>query len=288
MKIDNSQLQTYEECPEKYRLSYVEQLTSVNKHNVPMWAGKAIHAGISAYLDGNKVIPVISNIMNQIKVEEGERLYTVENLGKAVVEWAEYMEANFGKLEVLQTERLHEFGMNPTSPPSDIDVTFQVKKDLVIKWNDGVYPVEIKSTARSAGLDHNFWSRWAYDEQVDAQIVSTLREYDSCAGLILTGIKLGYRQRAYRGEPAGFHCEVSHQEYNRTSEQLVDWIQNVWTWVEKMRKSELSGRWGRHKSMCGWCDYNDLCQSGGNEAVKESMYVKHDAFAYLKDEKELG
>ncbi len=275
MKIDHSQLSTYQQCPEKYCLSYEKQLTRADDQvNMPMLGGKAIHAGIASHAKKQSVPDAIKAVLGQ--PQAGERLYTLPNLIKAVREYADYMSLNFPGAEMLQTEKLHEMDLGD-------GITFEVKKDAVMRWNGGVYPVEIKTTARSAGLDQTFWKRWEYDEQVAAQIASCIKEYEECAGLILVGIRLAYRQRAYRGEPAGFHVEVSHQEYNRTSEQLVDWMVNVRGWVKKLAEDKRSATWGRHKSLCGWCDFDDLCKTCGDGEVMRTLYKQHDAYKYLKE-----
>ena len=45
---------------------------------------------------------------------------------------------------------------------------------------------------------------------------------------IVNALKVGFRQRAYKGEPAGFHCEFQRQIFNRNKDQVEDGGVLVW------------------------------------------------------------
>jgi RecB family exonuclease len=73
---DNSQLQAFKDCPEKYRLKYIEQLKKIEegKDEHDKNFGKAIHAGLEAYYKGRGLEACISefkaNYPNQLSDED--------------------------------------------------------------------------------------------------------------------------------------------------------------------------------------------------------------------------
>ncbi len=279
--LDSTQLLSYMDCPEKYRLSFIEGLQKAEpgESELPKLFGSALHRGLEAF---NQALPPqeatrLAQAAYQVEVPETEHLYRPEHLTSILKEYSIYHLQNFGDWNVLEVEQ--PFVWQP-----DGQTDFLVKSDLRIQRGEDHYAVNYKTTRKY--VDEGFWKKWSMHFQTKAEVEACRVKYGSCTGLILVVLQFGYRQRAYKGDPPGFWCRVSHQELNVAEHQLADWHETVKSWISRMKvdswNDETNDPWPKHESNCGWCEYYELCLSSGNPQVRDSLYKTHDALAYQK------
>jgi len=271
--LDSTQLLAYMSCPEKYRLSFIEGLEKAEpgESERPKLFGSAIHRGLEAMKLGQPPQEATrqAQAAYTVAVPESERLYRPEHLTTILKEYSIYALQNFTDWEVLEVEQ--PFVWQP-----DGQTDFLVKSDLRIKRGEDHYAINYKTTKKY--VDEGFWKKWAMHFQTKAEVEAVRVKYGSCAGLILVALQFGHRTRAWKGEPPGFWCRVSHQELNVPEHQLVDWRVNVKVWLNRI---SLELGYPKHESNCSWCEYFELCLSSGNPQVREALYtVKPNPLAY--------
>ena len=279
--LDSTQLLSYMDCPEKFRLAFVEgyKKAELGESEWPREFGSAIHLGIACFHSGLPIQEAARHAQAAytVNVPLSENLYKKENINRILHTYSAYALANLTDWEVLEVEQPHDWLV-----PVGENTSFLVKSDLRIKRGNDYYAVNFKSTRKY--VDDRFWRKWGMHFQTKAEAESVRIKFGSCAGVMLVAIQLGYRTRAWKGEPTGFWCRVTHQELNFNQAQLDDWKVQQATWVEKIIQSRQTEVWGKHESNCNWCEMYEICASVGNPQVVESLYIKSDPLAYQKKE----
>ena len=304
--IDNTQLTTFQACPEKYRLRFVEQIKRIpdGPESLAYMFGQGLHAGLASYYSYKplNVANMVSAFKQSYKVSvpSGEQLYRVENATKLLSRYPAYAAANEQEWKVLDVERMLEIELD--------GVSFVVKPDLIVETPAGIYSVDHKSTQKKLG--ELYWRSFEPNSQVSAQVVAVKRVYGQCAGTIINVLQMGFSKKAelfeegnsdsekyadqeiryskYYGKEmvyaSGFWCSFQRQEFNRSVEQLEDWKRNQLLWIERVAQSTKTGLYGKNEQQCGWCEYRDLCVSCGDQQVRDSLYEPYEALEYLKPE----
>lgn len=286
MMYDNSSLQEFKNCQERYRLRYIlglkkreEGYESIDK----VW-GKAIHAGLERlYLHGQRnttqAIEEFDRSLGETPFNE-EKIKTKGN-GRLLLEhYAKHYEEEDKRWEILEVEEPHTFQLN--------EYPFTVKKDMVIKLQGNIFAVEHKTTKKAMNWD--YWARYEPNSQVTAQVYSTMLKYGQCSGVIVNALKVGFRQRMYKGEPAGFNCEFQRQVFNRNREQVEDWKNQTLAWLLQLESLHLlnypnKSSWKKNEGLCFYCPYKEICNTLGDESVVESLYEKVNPWEYLETNK---
>ena len=278
--LDSTQILTFMSCPEKYRLQFIEGLQKAEpgESERPKLFGSAIHRGLEGFNRGQPIQDATRHAQAAytVAVPESEKLYRPEHLTTILKEYSVYHLQNFQDWRVREVEQ-------PFSWKPDGQTEFLVKSDLRIQRGEDHYAVNYKTTRKY--VDDGFWKKWLLHFQTKAEVEACRVKYGSCAGLILVVLQFGYRTRAYKGDPPGFWCRVSHQELNVPEHQLMDWRQNAIKWlhrIDEAQRGNIRGiQWPKHESNCGWCEYYELCLSSGNPQVKEALYsVQENPLAY--------
>ena len=131
-------------------------------------------------------------------------------------------------------------------------------------------------------IRNNFFNSFDPNSQVSGYSYYCKEKYGRCSGFIPVGMFVGYRQKAYKGEPAGFHCEFDHTIINRTEDQLDDWLMTTLMWVSRL-KNDIE--FPKDESACHsyrGCGFKELCLSCNDQSVRESLYERYDPFEYLE------
>jgi len=283
MRIDYSQLQTFISCPMKYYLRYQLGLEKirVDERDVDRLFGSCVHEGLDLYYSGKPMDEVVKVFDSFIDVE-GEQHKTKANGIALLIEYEKYYKAIDKDIEVLSTEVSDSFKIG--------DIDYIVKVDGMVKMRDNIYAMEHKTTKR---IDYRYFERFSPSMQVSGYVDYVGRSQGSASGLILNAMQSGFRQRAYRGEPAGFHCAFQREIINRTPQQIEDFEKNVIIWTDKLKCSLCDDVWGKNEGNCmqyRGCTYRELCLTSCgiklDEQIKEAMYEKVDTKAYLNEKKE--
>ena len=153
--------------------------------------------------------------------------------------------------------------------PHDTDA-WSLRLDLVIESLEygGIYGVDHKITKKY--LNYDFWNGFEPNSQVTTYIAHVKEQYGECSGFFINAISMGYRQRAYKGEPAGFYAKFERQMFNRNREQLIQERESTERWVELAAKAQkrvnagLSAisAYGFNTDACRFCEFRPVCAAG--------------------------
>lgn len=279
MKYDNSSLQAFKDCPERYRLHYIEGLQKIQEGEAEHDRnfGKAIHSGLEAYYKGDGMEASVKKFKadypNQLNEED---LSKTQESGEILLKaYAKHYEKEDKSLEILSVEVMDSFKLG--------EIDFTVKIDMVVRKQGCVYFVDHKTTGKA--FNWTYWSRFEPNPQITAYTAYCQAKYGECSGGIINAIKFGHRTRAYKGEPAGFHYEFQRQLFNRNKDQVEAWKKDTLLWVKSLEeaKSQASNVWKKNEGQCGYCSYKEICISCNDEQIVNQLYERVNPMEYLND-----
>ena len=277
---DTSSLQSFKDCPERYRLRNILGLKKIeegiDEHDRNF--GKAIHSALEAYYKGKELEVCKSafktNYPEQLSVDDFAK--TQEN-GLILIEaYAKHYKEEDKQFEVLDIEVTDSFKF--------LEIEFTVKIDLIIKKQGCIYFVDHKTTGKP--LNWTYWSRFEPNPQITAYTAYCQTKYRECSGGIINAIRFGHRQRSYKGEPAGFYYEFQRQLFNRNKDQVESWKVDTLNWVKRLEEAKLdtSNVWRKNEGQCGYCSYREICISFCDEQIINQLYERIDnPMEYLYD-----
>ena len=276
--MDHTQLSTFLTCPERYKLKFVDQLQKIkeDERDAPRQFGGAIHAALEAHYTNQT--DVLSNAVFMTAypsvLDPNDLARTPANGVILLSAYYQHYALQDSQWKVLAVEQVLESDIGWSSP-------WQSKHDLIVETQGGIWGVEHKTTAKP--LIEQYWRQFEPNSQLSGQTYALQQKYGQCSGIILNAIKLGHRQRMYRGEPAGFHYEFQRQIFNRTPAQVEDWKQRTLTSLKRLKATIASSSWEKNEGACLFCEYRELCLSCDDEQIRSLLYQPCDALAYLKE-----
>ena len=278
---DNSQLQTYKDCPERYRLKYVLGLSKreEEKEEHSRNFGKAIHAALERRYKGASWDEIkgafTQNYPEQLDVRDLAR--TQENGITLLEAYINHYQAEDKTIKILAVEVADTF-MLPNG------LLFMVKIDLIIEKQGLILFMDHKTTGKS--LNWTYWEQFEPNSQITAYSAYCLDKYKECSGGISNAMRFGYRQRMYKGEPAGFYWDFQRQVFSRNHTQIKAWVKDTMGWIDKIEKSKAGGidePWSKNEGQCLYCSYKPVCIGCGDAQIIDNYYEKGDPFEYLKE-----
>lgn len=279
MSYDNSKLQTFKNCPEQYRLKYLLGLKKreegVDEHDKNF--GKAIHSGLEAHYKGQS----IEELMERFKAEYPEQL-SDEDKAKTQENGLVLLEAYIKHYENEDKAwTIKAVEVADTFKIAD-GIEFVVKIDLVVEQQGCIYFVDHKTTGKS--LTYQYWNQFEPNAQITAYTAYCQAKYGECSGGIINALQLGYRQRAYKGEPAGFHYAFQRQLFNRNREQVEAWKLDSKLWIMQMNETAQMKDtvWMKNEGQCRFCSFKEVCISCGDEEIMEQLYERVNPNEYLE------
>ena len=294
---DHSSLQAYKNCPESYRLKYVEHLKkrveAEEEHDKNF--GRAIHAALELLYKSNKAGKPLSRADYHAAFEkEYPVCLDVTDLAKTpesglllLDKYAEHYGKEDSEMEILAVEVTDTFPIGKTNDGETVE--FTVKIDLIVKKQGCVYFMDHKTTGRSFSWD--YWAQFDPNAQITAYAAYCMYKYGECSGGIINALRFGHRQRAYKGEPAGYYQEFQRNIINRNPAQIAAWKGDTINWIQSVRADKVfvpaKESWGKNEGACRYCSYKEVCLSVNDEQVIEQLYEKTDSMSYLKPSGEL-
>jgi hypothetical protein len=287
--IDNSRLSCYQDCPQKYYKKFILCLRKqrLDETDVDREFGSCFHKSIEILHSGGS-LDKAKEVFRSLNPIETEKVKTPANGEKLVEAYLNYWsqpvnELSDTSLETLAVEQIIKF-------PLSENVEWLVKLDRVVKCNAGIFSCETKTTGKMA---YNFFRKFDMSQQITGQCIAVKEKYGQCSGAIIDAVCVGYRERSYKGEPAGFHCELSRDLTNRNDEQLLDWRANTLTWANRLallletsKDGHQATAFPKNTEACykfKGCQFIDLCKSCDDESVREVQYEIHNPLDYLKE-----
>lgn len=281
MKIDFSQLQTFIECPKCYYNRYIRKLKKIieDEREVDMNFGGKIHKALEVFYKDSSKEEALKVFNESFIPLAGDKIRTPQHGTTLLTNYFNYYAGKTNELGdtymiTLAVETVDSFLIG--------DIEWLVKIDRIVKTNAGIFVLDHKCTQKSL---YTFINKFTPSMQVSGYVAYVEQKYGQCSGFIPNVLYFGFRKRAYKGEPAGFHCQFQRDIVNRTKEQIEDFKNNVISWVEKLKQAELDMLWSKNESQCSRCGYKELCISCDDENVQETLYqVVDDPLSYLKGE----
>lgn len=271
---DNSQLNSFKSCPEKYHLQYRYEKTPDGKwlglakpdatkdDHHKNW-GSAIHAGLKTfYLKGGW-----SDVKRAF--EEGypeqldfsDKAKTRENGILLLERYIKRYEGQDKHWEILDVEVRQEFELYP-------GVVYTVKMDLVLRQQGCVYFLDHKTTKMDASIDAGYWTQFEPNSQITGYTAFCIERYGECSGGIINALGIGFRTKPelfdpedaakgwmvydqqelkhskYHGKDmfygSGFKSDFQRNVFSRNSEQVAAWREDTLRWIDKMKAEEYS------------------------------------------------
>lgn len=249
----NSQLQTYKDCPLQYRFYWDlklrhRELESSEHH---LRYGDAIHKALEQLYRGAPLAKVKEAFVNAYptQLDPNDKAKTQANgliaLANYIKRWRE--EDKQWKVVAIETRS---------------DDPWSVKPDVILQHVDhgGLFLMDHKTTGQY--LNYRYWERFEPNSQITHYLDYARSKYGPIEGFIINAISFRYRERAYKGEPAGFWCNFERQVFNRNDAQLDFERQSRAAWIADIERSRDAGFWRTNTNSCWRCPYRTLCAGG--------------------------
>ena len=263
MKIDYSQINTFLTCRRKYENKYILALRKIKYdfRNIDLEFGKTIHSCLERYYKGMAWAEIIKPI-EEFQDLESEKCKTKGHLLKLMEQYIPYYSGQDKGWTILATE------INDTFKIQDMEYT--VKVDLIIKDKDNIYVVDHKTT--KTNRKSTYFQQFEPNTQVTGYTAYCQQKHGQCSGFIPNVMFVRYRERKWKGEEAGFHCEFERAIINRYPQQLEDFKSNVVDVAQQIEGCKITGYWSKTEVNCMWCEFKELCISCDDEQVRNTLY----------------
>lgn len=254
MKIySNSELQSYKNCPLSWRFYWnlgLRPIEGESDHHLRF--GDAIHKGLEQLYRGATwtVIREAFESAYPVQLDVNDHAKTRAN---GVVALADYVKRYRGEdkrqWKVLAIE-------------TRSDDPWSVKPDLIVEniEHGGVYVVDHKTTG--AYLNYRYWERYQPNSQIAHYLDYAQSKYGPIEGFIINAISFRFRERAYKGEPAGFWSAFERQTFNRRPEQLEYERLSRADWIADLERSRDNNFYRTNTDACWKCSYKAICAPG--------------------------
>ena len=287
MVYDNSKLQTFKDCPEKYRLKNILGLKKREEgheeHDKNF--GKAIHAGLELHYKGKSLDEIKEAFSKDymVQLNEEDKAKTQENGLTLLEAYIKHYTQEDKKWTIKAVEVADTFEIAPGLP-------FMVKIDLVVEQQGCIYFVDHKTTGKA--FNWTYWGQFEPNPQITAYTAYCQSKFGECSGGIINALQLGLRQRAYKGEPPGFHFEFQRQLFNRNRQQVEAWKQDTLYWIKHIEQEQKGNgnndTWRKNEGQCRFCSFKEICISCADEQIIEQLYEVTNPNDYLENKEVLS
>lgn len=251
----NSELQSYKNCPLQWHFEYDLGLRQIDdesgEHHLRF--GAAFHAGLEQLYRGNGLLAArdafVTGYPTQLDVNDKAK--TQANGILTLRDYATRWKEDDGRWRVLAIESR-----------SEAESGYSVKPDMVVEnvEHGGVWLVDHKTTGRY--LNYDYWNQFQPNSQITHYLDYAQSKYGEIEGFIINAIGFRYRERAYKGEPAGFWNAFERQAFNRNASQLEFERLSRADWVADLDRSRENHFWRSNTGACRFCAYKSLCAAG--------------------------
>lgn len=263
MSYSHSYIQTFKTCPLQCFFSNELKLEKIDEDKTEhhLRFGSAGHKALKALYLGDS----LENAKKEFKEEYSKQL-DEEDQAKTSENWMKVLEAYCKKQlkedlmnwKVISVEEKDAFNYAEED-------SFTLMLDLVMenKQYGGIYGFDHKIVGgKKATLSFEFWNQFEPNSQVTKYYSYITKKYGDCSGFYINAFGMGYRSRAYKGEPAGFWFRLGRQMFNRNQAQLELEEKDTAYWIKRIEDCKSSGYWGANTESCRWCSFRPVCSAG--------------------------
>lgn len=252
MRYSNSYIDSFRKCPLQCHYKYDLRLKSIEADDHHLAFGKAGHASLeSIYRDGDiEKAKAAFGPLYPTQIDTADLAKTADNWVYTLDKYVQHYDGD-KQWRVVAVEAMDH-----------TEDDYAVKLDLVVedKRSGDILGVDHKITGRYLNAD--FWNEFNPNSQVTQYFRYIKEKYGRCDGFLINAIGMRYRQRAYKGEPAGFWCAFERATFNRTEQQIAQEQESKQYWINRIEDAKATGVWGLNTSSCRFCSFRPLCAAG--------------------------
>lgn len=282
--MNYSQIACFQQCPRRYQYAYVEELVKLEEGRAEKdrnW-GKAIHCGLAEHYRGKGLSELREAFMREypVALDETDMAKTPDSGLETLDLYMSYYKEQDKNWKVLEVEVKDTFTFN--------EIEFTVVLDLIAEnlQGGGIYFWDHKTSGRVPTF--NYWKQFELSGQISDYSNYIVSKYGQCSGAIINNISVGYRKKAYKGEPSGFWAKFERQIFNRSKVQLETRKSDIVLWKALIEQAKSNNSFPLHYSNgCTYCSYYDLCLASGDEQIKELLYTKRTNKAHQEEKEEI-
>lgn len=283
---DNSQILEYRKCPTSWFFKYVLGLRKVKEDGAEhdKSFGKAFHRGVEFFRKRKPAEECITEFKKQypLQLDPTDLAKTQPHGVKLLNEYFTRYSDDFDRYEILAVEERLDLKL--------ADETYSVKCDAVVrnKQFGSIYGIDTKTTKKY--LDFKYWAQYNPNSQITSQTFAIEQKYGECAGIIIDAVQLGFRQKASKLGPAGFHYSMNRMEFNCSPRQMEIWQASALKSLEEMKRDQEAGKFAMNTGACWNCSFRGICEAAWSWPEDSELillnYEQSDPFAYLLNDSE--
>lgn len=249
----NSELQSYKNCPLQWFFQWHLGLRQIDaesgEHHLRF--GAAFHAGLEQLYRGRGLTAARDAFVAAYpkQLDPNDKAKTQANGVATLVDYANRWRDEDRRFRVIAIE-------------SRSDDPWSVKPDLVVEniEQGGVYLIDHKTTGQY--LNYQYWEQFQPNSQITHYLDYAQEKYGPIEGFIINAIGFRYRERAYKGEPAGFWNHFERQTFNRRPAQIDYERASRQLWIEDLEHSQALGFYRTNTGSCRFCSFKPICAPG--------------------------
>lgn len=265
-----SEKECFNSCPQKYKLTYLDKLgvreDEKSKHHL-LW-GQGIHSGLEAHYLGKKWDEIEAAFISQYPVDlDAEDLAKTSKNGLEVLrQYIEFYKDQDQMWEVVETEQVGSIELGGEDHDLHIDLVARHRQ------SGELYFWDHKTSGKEPSA--TYWKSYELSGQVTRYTSYLQEQYRECSGCWINGIFVKWLKIKNKyGEGPGLVVKFQRQMFNRTPQQVAYWKASDEGWMKLIAECGRTGNWPLAlNTLCGWCEFYELCLASGDEQVKQMLY----------------
>lgn len=267
IKTSYSALQTFKQCPQKYKFQYVDKIRAPKSKEAVF--GNKIHKALQFFHSKQPISPTLDELLNYLKDIWDSTPF--QNQEEDMIYFSE-------AIKLLKNYYNHYLKIKDKFTVIDTEIRFEVKLekcrvagiiDRIDKTKDGIEIIDYKTTKRlpsQQDIDNNL--------QLSIYCLGLINRWPQFAKQGLKNIKLSFYY-------------LKHQEIistQRTQEELDSLRGQI---LEQLAEIDKSNFKPIPSPLCDWCGYKNICPMWKHKFIKPETYNTEQINKIIKEFLEL-
>jgi hypothetical protein len=265
-----SEISCFNSCPKKYQLQKEGwHKQEDGEETTDLRFGAALHSALEAHYQGKSQEEVLNVFRNQYTEATEKKEKSLESGLETLKNYIAHYSEQDKDWRVIATELKGDV--------ETLTGNHELHIDLVAEHlpSGSIYLFDHKTTSKA--FSPMYWKKFEIDSQMSRYTKYVQDKFGSCAGVVINGLSIGYRSRAYKGEPAGYWQKFERQIFNRSQDVLNMWLESDKKWEKLIAFAEQENCFpSQLGSLCAWCEFYQFCACGEDKMILESLYNKKD------------